>query len=97
MHTILRHDPLVISSLIGPTRNHHNMNEDKQQNQTRHDEADFPRGLASAEQIDEPGQDRIHSGDLVRPVSIISGSSTLIGTPIFAAGKRTEASRRDLC
>jgi hypothetical protein len=63
------------------------MNEDKQQNQTRHDEADFPRGLASAEQID----------DLVRPVSIISGSSPLIGTPIFAAGKRTEASRRDLC
>jgi hypothetical protein len=52
MHTILRHDgddPLVISSLIGPTRNHHNMTEDKQQNQTGHDEADFPRGLTSAE------------------------------------------------
>jgi len=52
MHTILRHDgddPLVISSLIGPTRNHHNMKEDKQQNQTGHDEADFPRGLTSAE------------------------------------------------
>ena len=27
----------------------------------------------------------------------ISGNSTLLGTPIFAAGKRTEASRRDLC
>jgi hypothetical protein len=35
-------------------------------------------------------------GDMVRPVSIISGSSTLLGTPIFAAGKRTEASRCDL-
>src|ERR1700730_10280049 len=39
---------------------HRDMHKHEQHNQAGRDEMDHPRGLASAKQVDEPGQDRIH-------------------------------------
>src|SRR6202040_92195 len=41
-------------------KHHRDMHENEQRNQAGRDEMDRPRGLTSAKQVDEPGQDRIH-------------------------------------
>ena len=64
-------------SLTGPGQHHHHQVDDEEADQRPGgDEVDRARRLPAAEEVEEPGPGRVHAGDMVRPVRIISGIST---------------------